>query len=311
MTSRHILLGTIVAFGVMVAGFAAGMHFQKRNSASSPLTGISSNEAGGESEQTINNHVYEISPPSLGLMLETYAVAIQPEGYITRVEIPADGPAAIEPGQKVFLYNQNGEMKNSLGTIVNVIRQGAAGTAIAEIDIRNNPDVTLEEIAKGKIIIGRHKDAQRLPFSALVRNDKGETFAWEASENIDGTTTVRYKAVKVTGSNDYMFAIETNFQDSNQFILNPDEKLRDGQKISVRKFLYEPPSQHEEARITALVDARLRQIQGEQDIKSAVENNQQVAGGDTSCAQSPDAAQNFIDKIKMISAEYPPAATSP
>lgn len=306
-TTRRILIGTIVALVVIGAGFTAGLRFHDSRNSLRPAQPLAEKDTGiKDASSAGNNATYEISPPSHGLMLETYVINISSTGRIARVEIPAPDAEKIKTGQKVFLYDQNGEILDSMGTIVGVMPSG--NFALLEIDLLHNPDVSPQNVSRGKIIVDRNMNAFRLPFSALSRNEKGETFVWEAAPNSSGTHSVKYKKIELQASNDNVFAIQLDQQSSNIFILNPDSNLRDGQKVNVRKFLYKPPSQYEDARIASVVERRMRQVESLQQIAAATAQN---SGMSSSCAQSSNAAQDFIDKIKTITEAEQPSSTSP
>jgi hypothetical protein len=308
ITSSRILIGTIVAFVVMVAGFAVGLNFYESKNSSKETHFTSSTEATDNTAEA-NNTIYEISPPSLGLMLETYTINLSPDGSIARIEIPLSDLVKIRPGQKVFLYDKNGELKDSLGSIIGAAPYG--DVAMVEIDLRDNPDVSPLDIARAKIILDRNQNAFRLPFSSLSRNEKGETFVWEVSEDIGGRNTVKYKPIEILASNDAIFTIQIDPQSSNLFILNPDANLRDGQEINVRKFLYQAPSQYEDARIASVVERRKFQIAGLKEIETVAPAIEQSSGDTSSCAQSSTAAQDFINKVRSLSEEQQRSTASP
>lgn len=300
-TTSRILIGTIVAMVVVAAGFVAGLKFHEKRNIIKTVFPAAKVEA-HEKQPLANMTTYEISPPSLGVMLETYAVNITPTGQIARIELPTKDAQKIKTGQRVFLFDTNGEMLDSLGTVMGIMPSG--NFTLVELNLRNNPDVWPGKVTKGKIIIDRNTSAFRLPYSALSRNEKGETFVWEVTNDSDGTYTVKYKPVDIKSTNDAVFSIETDPQASNLFILNPDFSLRDGQTINVRKFLYKPPSQHEDARIQSIVEKRLRDIESRKELPPLEEPLSDAAAPSasfSSCEQSGNVAQDFINKIKTLS----------
>lgn len=312
-TTSRILIGTIVALVVVTAGFVAGLHFHEKRNFFKPATLIS--QSPPEKNAPLANMItYEISPPSLGVMLETYAVNITPNGNIARIELPTVDAEKIKTGQKVFLFDQNGEMLNSMGTVMGIMPSG--NFTLVELNLRNNPDVWPGAVTRGKIIIDRNPNAFRLPYSALSRNEGGETFVWEVTNDANGTYTVKYKPVEIKSTNDAVFSIQTDHQSSNLFILNPDTNLRNGQTINVRKFLYKPPSQLEDARIQSIVEKRIKQIEDKK-VLPELDPVPVGDGGDTSgagegaCEQSGNAAQDFINKVRTLSEAPPQSAESP
>jgi hypothetical protein len=301
--SSRILIGTIVAFVIVAAGLAAGFQIKKQNDRPVPVTRETL-----KADIAPNHNTYEVSPPNRGLLLDTYPVEITPEGPVALVKVPAKEAADVKTGQKVFLYRADGLLLDSLGEVIG-IDQGSGKDAdfiTVRIDIEDNPDVAPEKVAKGKIIVNREQDASRLPYSALLRNEKGETYIWEAEENQDGTYTAYYKRVNVTGGNDVVFTIVPSMMTSNLFILNPDGNLRDGQKINVNKFLYQAPSQYEDQRIAMISEQRKRHLQMNASAENAAYNSAQQAPS-AGCPQPPDTTQAFIKKIQSM-AEQPGGA---
>jgi hypothetical protein len=307
ITSSRILVGTIVAFVVIAAGFAIGLKFhEKRASLKTGTSGSSPATFSAGDLLTENNTTYEVSPPSNGRMIETYAINITPEGPMTRVEIPSADSANIKSGQRVFLYAQNGELKDSLGTVTAIIPND--DKALVEIDLQDNPDVSPKEITAGKIILEHNQNAFRLPFSSLSRNEKGETFVWEVSEGTDGNNIVRYKPIEILARNESVFTIQIDPASSNLFVLNPDENLRDGQPIKMRKFLYQAPSQYEDTRIASLVEKKKLLIEQHKQLQAMAPP---PGSGGTACSQSCNASQDFINKVKSLGDTEKKSATSP
>lgn len=298
VTSSRILIGTIVAFVVVVIGFGVGMQVRKDRENSPPV------EIAAE-EIPFNNNTYEISLPSNGVLLETYSVNIAPEGYLAYARIPAGDAADIKTGQKVFMYDQKGELLDTMGEVLGVSLPDEDKLVLVQINLKNNPDIPPDLIASGKIIIDRQKNVDRLPFSALLRNEKGETFLWEVTEGADGVYTAQRVPVKILGANEVIFSMETMPGHSNIFILNPDEKLRNNQKINVRKNYYRPLTQYEDQRIEAVVSQRLNHI-----VSSSP--TPPPEGLISKCDQSSTVTQDFINQVKALSGAAPaPPAVSP
>jgi hypothetical protein len=291
VTSSRILIATIVAFVVVVIGFGVGMQVRKDGENPPAM------EAAVE-EIPVNNNTYDISLPSNGVLLETYPVNIAPEGYLAYVRIPVRDSADIKTGQRVFMYDQKGELLDTLGEVLSVSLPDEDKLVLVQINLNNNPNIPPGMIASGKIIIDRQKNVDRLPFSALLRSEKGETSLWEVSQGADGVYTAQRVPVKILGSNEVIFAMETKPGHSNVFILNPDEKLRNNQKINVRKNYYRPPTQYEDQRIEAVVSQRLNNIAA-----SSVAPPPDILI--TKCDQSPSVTQDFINKVRALSGADP------
>jgi hypothetical protein len=298
VTSSRILIGTIVAFVVVVIGFGVGMQVRKDRENTPAM------EAAVE-EIPVNNNTYEISPPSNGVLLETYLVNIAPEGYLAYVRVPEREAADIKTGQRVFMYDQKGELLDTLGEVLGVSLPDEDKLALVQINLKNNPDIPPAIIGSGKIIIDRQKNVDRLPFSSLLRGEKGETSLWEVTQGADGVYTAQRVPVKILGVNEVIFSMETTPGHSNVFILNPDEKLRNDQKINVRKIYYRPPTQYEDQRIEAVANQRMNSIA----VSSATPPE---SSSISKCGQPSSTTQDFINQIRALSGTDPaPPGVSP
>ncbi len=323
ITSSRILLGTIVAFVIVVLGAAFGFQI-KQKSSSMPSSSVTRETL--KADMPANHNTYEISPPSRGVMLDTYPVDIVPEGTAANITLSARDASDIKTGQRVFLYREDGILLDTLGEVTAVTQD--AGMITVRIDLSHNLEIPLDKIAKGKIIISREKDVARLPYSALLRNEKAENYIWEVAENSDGTHTAYYKRANVVGGNDVVFAINPGLTSSNVFILNPDAALRDGQKVNVREYMYKPPSQNEDQRIIAHVARRNAEVKSQQTglanlnrrppsmgAASGLPPQTGTGSGITAmgpgCPQPPGATQVFIDKIKVLSNQGAAASAQP
>lgn len=313
-----------MAFVIVVLGIAAGFQIKQKMTGTPSSTPVTRETL--KADIPANHNTYEISPPSRGTMLDTFAIDIIPEGYAANVTLPAADGADIKTGQRVFLYREDGVLLDSLGEIKAITQD--AGTINVRIDLSHNTEIAADKIAKGKIIISREKDVARLPYSALMRNEKAENYIWEVVENSDGTHTAFYKRANVVGGNDVVFVINPGMASSNVFILNPDGALRDGQKINVREYMYKPPSQNEDQRIIAHVARRNSELKS-QAIGLANLNRRPPSMGAASglppqagtgsgitamgpgCPQPPGATQAFIDKIKVLSTQEENKAAVP
>ena len=323
ITSSRILLGTIVAFVIVVLGVAVGFQIKQKID-SAPSTSPVTRET-LRADIPANHNTYEISPPSRGVMLDTFPVNIVPEGAAANVTLPSREASDIKTGQKVFLYREDGVLLDTLGEVTAITK--ASDTITARIDLSHNPEISPTRIAKGKIILNREKDVPRLPYSALLRNEKAENHIWEVVENSDGTHTAYYKRADVVGGNDVVFAINPGMTSSNVFILNPDGELRDGQKINVREYMYKPPSQNEDLRIMAHVARRNSEYKSAEMGRANTARNAAaraaaagtpqmgmgsgMAAAGPGCPQPQSTTQSFIDKIKVLSAEEAKKAAVP
>ena len=296
---RTIVIGALAALLTIGIGFAGGMYFSGKRFAKAPA--VTTLTAQQDSDAQPNLNTYDISPPSRATTIETHPVDFEKlVGATASATMPTSEAADIRTGQNVLLYDTSGHQIETLG-VVTAVTQGA-GTMAEKVTVRillqESEDAKLKSAAHGEIVVRQIPDSARLPDSALIVGEQGEPYVWEAFQNMDGTTTAFLQRINVLSAMQGFFVIEqTSFQ-SGDFILNPDDKLRDGQTINVRKVLYAGPPQTEEARIEFLMNTR------EADKLAAIARKRAEEDGG-GCGNA-SITRNFLARIKKL-ATPPPA----
>lgn len=304
ITSSRIVIGTLAGFLIIVAGLSIGFYFSRHGLPSLPSSDTAREEP--------NFTTYDISPPSRATTIETKEIEVHPAGNIAFVMMPKKEAGEIKTGQKILLYDANGALLDTLGE-VSAIKEGTdmfKDMVTVHMILHSDEQVNAGLAVRGNIVVNRIPDSPRLPLSALVKNDKGESYIWEAVENEDGTTTAYYKRANVASANYDFFVIDQTTPQGGIYILNPDNKLRDGQKINVRKTMYAGPMQTDDSRIEQLIKNRQRDFASRAAMQQALDS---APGGGTgapsgaaaNCAIPPDAAKDFMKKVKELGSSKP------
>lgn len=303
----RILIGAVVCFLIMIAGLLLGFIASKHNF----LSG-SAQKSNTASKPAPNFNTYEISPPSRATINQTKSVNISPLGPVAFVMLDKSEAGDIKTGQRILLYDDSGTLLETLGE-VSEIKAGSdmlADKVTVHMKLNGDEKVDTSKAVRGEIIISRIPDSARLPLSALIRNEKDETYTWEAVANSDGTTSAYYKRINVAVTTYDYFVIEQNSFSGAIYVLNPDKALQDGQKINVKKILYAGPAQTDESRISELMKRRRFERDAMAAQQAALQapsgaNVQTGAAGANACAPLPNAAAQFMRDVKDLA----PAAT--
>lgn len=251
---KRILTGLLICILIICAGFATGIYLKQTPGKPAPVASMAI--ASGAP----NDNIYDVSPASSGVTLITYDIDISPAGDISFMALPKTGTGSIAEGQKIMLYDSNRALLDTLGEVTRVVKgtDQLKDSIIVHIKLNGDEDVPPSEVAHGKIITGHNPDAQRLPLSALVKNEKDEPFVWEVNEAKDGTSTAKLRPANVAEATYDYFVIQPTDQNGHTYILNPDKALTDGQNIRTNKMTYSAPAQTDLSRISALMETRAR-----------------------------------------------------
>jgi hypothetical protein len=295
--SPRILIGTVVFFLIIAAGFAAGFYVsyklpQKANS----LTAYAPT---GENTPHINNRPYEISPPSIGSDLITFDVpSLVFENAIYSQQVDTSRLTGIEKGQKVLLYDKDGKLLDSMGEVTSFGEELRDTPEKKTLVITyTQPGITGEYmVASGKIVMGREQSLYRLPRSAIVQNEKGEPHVWEASADELGHYKAYLKGVQLVRVGDDYAAITPMPDSSNTYILKPDQYLKDGQPLNARPILYTGP----ELTADYIVQDKLDDITYQR--MAVMRENQRHARAMAQAATCGPVGttQQFINKVKGV-----------
>ncbi|PZQ44625.1 MAG: hypothetical protein DI551_09760 [Micavibrio aeruginosavorus] len=299
--TTRILIGAIATVLIICAGLGMGIYLndQQMKRGSAP--------AASEAKKIeANFNTYDVSPASRGLSIQTVDIDIQPRGNIAFLMMDKADAAEIKTGQKILLYDQGGMLIDTLGEITAVtlgINQ-FDGKVTIQMKLNGDDKVAVDNVVRGRIVVDRVSDAIRLPLSALAKDKKNEPHVWEAVENSDGTHTAYYKSVIIPVTTYDFFVIKPQKHFGNLFILNPDEKLQEGQKINVNKMLYAGPPQTDDMRIESLMETRARARLSEMREKAIAAGTlkpEEPGTATAGCPQAPSETKDFIGKIKELS----------
>lgn len=309
----RILTGTVIALLVIGAGVAFGYYIYTHKNAASSVPKIAAAE-----KPEPNFNTYEISPPSRATTIETREVEINPADDKASVTIPKQQAGDIKTGQRVLLYGENGVLIDTLGEVT-AIKEGVeelAGSIVVEMKLNSDDKVDAGAAKVAKIITKRLPNSARLPLNALVRNEKDEPYVWEAVENADGTTTAYYKRANVAATTYEYFVIVPEIHQSGIFILNPDKKLRDGEKINISRINYTPPPYTEESRVFQKMERRrhirernrftIAEIEQKLADAKKAEAQKRASGTRRACPSPPNITKKFIESIKRTSPPHGP-----
>ncbi len=311
MKNNRLLIGSIITLLIVVSGVCAG-YFYNHSRKMAPKASTQTIAV----EHRINPNLYDVSPPSRGgAILEKRSIDIKPHNNIAITPLPPKDAKGIEPGQKVLLYDANGVLLQILGEIT-AVTPVSKFVNIGMV-LNNDAQHPSSVVTRGEIITKRTNDAQRLPLTAIVKNDAGEDHVWEVTKDNDGMSQAFYKPANVIARTYDFAVIEQQDSKSNLFILNPDNSLMDGQQVNARPILYSGPEQTDDSKIARLVEQRTP-LSPTDPYKGPVvtapcgfaantETEQQ--SDQSACGQqgssSPDALQDFITKIRQNAAPAP------
>lgn len=292
--SGRVFLGIIIAFIIIGAGLAAGFYIRFKLPDVTTVAKLNT-------PPPPNHNTYDISPPSRGAAIEKFSIDITPLGNAGFVTLSADEAAAVKTGQKIILYDKNGAMLETLGEITKITETGNS-QIIVHFNLNGDETLSVADVKKGDIVISKNPMASRLPLTALIRNEKGQTYIWEAHENEDGTYTAYFKPAPVVQNTYEYFVLDYMPGSSGVYILNPDEKLEDGQKINTNKILYSAPGQTDDQRMEVLMLARQTRLKNERDRRIAEEHARLglESSGEAS-ANSCNITDDFLKTIKSLS----------
>lgn len=314
--TERILIGTILFFLVIGAGFAAGLYASKNNA--TVKTATVAPIAQDKKSPRPNHKTYRVSPPSIGADLTVISVKTVFKNGVAVVQLTAQEAAPIKTGQTALLYNDKGERLGVLGKVIKVFQppENDASPVTITISAPNNDLYAEKTFTRAEIAVARNSEAVRLPATSIVE-DKGRTMAWEIFENEDGTHSAYSLDINVLKrSDDYVVIQQVSSDSSNRFILDPDDRLEDDQKINIEKVLYTGPAQTPDIVIgkntNRKVQEKLRKMSQDLAFRqpgghSLSGTNQQAARqlSSAQCAQSQISTQAFIDNIRRATIPKP------
>lgn len=253
---KRILTGLIIAVLIVGAGLAAGYYFQSNPAALKKIASVAKPQSQQKKTSEPNHNTYEISPPSRGAAITKFPIEITPQNDEATVTAPADAAANVKTGQDVLLYSADGMLLEILGEVKS-ITPAKNDSVMISIKLNGAEGHPSDIAVRGDIVTEHISQAERLPLTAIVKDERGEPYLWEVIQNEDGISIAYYKAANILASTYDFYIIQQPDSVSNVFILNPDDKLSDGQKINTRKILFSAQPITDDKKVRELVAARI------------------------------------------------------
>jgi hypothetical protein len=303
----RIAIGTLLAVAIAATGFGLGVYVSKRPAE----TKIAVTET---EKPEPNFNTYDISPPSRANTIITQDVKIQHNDGLFAV-LTKDEAADIRTGQKVLLYDRNDNLLEALGVVraIDLIDEPKNKITIL---LRLQDTATDANVAvRGRIVTQYNLASARLPHDAFVTGEEGKPYLWQTEENADGTTSVHLREAVVTAAEKDFFVID-NTGPRGDYVLNPDDKLRDGQTINVRRALYSGPLQNDVARVEDLIRTRKldRQALAARKIAKSGATGagcgvpKTVESTSNGCSTSQKTVADFLAKVKKLAPSVMPSS---
>lgn len=301
MTKKQarILIGTTIAFLIIGAGLFTGWFFSTHK-----IVSVEEKTERAVQKAEPNFNTYDVSPPSRATVLETYDLVIDGGGATISVPVPKKEAGAIKTGQRVLLYDAQGVALETLGAVKTVeLGKDQPDSVMVTIEVQHDVRIDLTQARRASIVIRRIPAAPRLPLSALIQDDKGESFVWEAVQGRDGVSTAYLQKIYVASVTKEFFVLGEGSRRGSLYILHPDDALREGQKINTKNILYQGPPQTEDSRIEVLMEDR--RLERMEDLNLWNKQNAGAAPGtnmSAACNAQSTSVQSFISSIKSNAA---------
>lgn len=255
---RKNLLYFLLVFVVVIIGIASGFFLYQKNLHNTPsYVGADGQTASDhkapdikQSELAINNHFYTASPASTGnfrLFIDSQFDTIKDNiGVITLKDSIA---THVKIGDFVRLFDKGGKKLGFIGEVSSVgkgmMEQNTDKTIVAVSFLTQSPD-DLAKINSAKIIsYNEQADVPRLPFSAIARKPSEAAYVWELVTS-NGPISIKKSLANIILESDEYVVITPEFGGSNIYLLNPDDRLKDGATIKIKDTLYAPAEHTEE-----------------------------------------------------------------
>lgn len=300
MIKNHILAG-IVALAAVIGGVFVGFYFYKHNQSTASVA--LSSAPSPVIPAAPNTNIYDISPPSRGAFSKTLPVDLTDiQNNLAKASLDNAKSGDIKVGQHVILYRADGMFLEIIGTVASIEKNFVTIAIAAD---REHP---ASQVARGEIVLGSQKSAQRLPLSSIVQDQQGKDVLWEVLNNQDGTQTAKQRQANIVARTYDFIVIDPEEYVSNVYVLNPDDALADGQKIQTRTMLYAAPAETAEMRVLKAIDDRRPRnaadpykgpIPESRCALAAAANTGTAGTAQSSCGQSTDALSDFIQKIRQ------------
>lgn len=237
MTRLKIFIAATALLLVMLGAgiFAGDFYFEKMTpSVVSPSVPEGMN---------VNVKRFLVSPPSIGVAPKTVDTPVTFRAGMANLALPADQGVKVKVGQKALLYDADGNLLDALADIVTVqVHDPAAADspfAVVMIVSLNNayPQSTFKS---ARILVGTDNMSLRLPEGAVIRRADGSFYVW----GIDQSGAAEIRDIDISDSFEgAVIFVSRSVSRGNLYILNPDDSLKEGQKINVEDAPYAGPYQ--------------------------------------------------------------------
>lgn len=246
----------LMFLGIIAVGFASGLFFYQSSkptpepAVQSPFESLTQSGKEKSPKQTpivIDGEPYTASPASRGSLTHEKDIVFQSiKNGLGLITLPETDIGPIKIGDYVLVYDSHSKVLDVIGEVSSLskpLMQKDAGKITIGVALSTLDKSLLDNITTGKIfskdIIGK---APRLPHSAIVNGPDGTPHVWEIHEGANGTT-IQQSPANITSKTDNYVVITPIFGNSNIYILNPDNRLKDGASLKIEKTLYSPPGQ--------------------------------------------------------------------
>lgn len=320
--TTRIAIGTVVLLLIVGAGFGAGFMVSRKLDPSSVPHGSIENNTNITSANTpydppksVPNHkTYLYSPPSRGYAIRYVDVEKTTfNSGIANASIPMENSADVKLGQTALLFDKNGTAVPMLATVAD-IRPPAENTQGGPVEIKlavQEPTFYSDALyKKARIITDKIKYAPRLPRESIVTGPEGKPYVWEVVKSQDGTHTAYFKPVDVVLVTDQYAVISALTPVSDDYILYPDENLKDGEKINARLNYYKGPEQTDDYYVEQALNRLIEEkfMATAKDFESIPRGAQtpyrdfSKVGGASGCGMPPTESTKFILSIQKQAA---------
>lgn len=313
VTLRGIITLVFVLLIVTAAGLATGIFIQKSGKLTKQAqTGapISFSPETALYPPPTNTHAYVAISPHRGYAHRTLDIDIlSQQGGKLITHIPLSQAMYIEPGQPAFLYNDKAELLAFPAKVEKTSHtdETPSGTITVDIAFSSLPNLPPEKIVAAQIVIASFDTVERLPLTAVQKDDKGQPFIWEAIRHQDGTYRAKHRKLERAIEADWETLVYKSRENvSDIYIVNPDKALMDGQTISVTEQAFKAPDFLNPSRIESAHAAKLARYEMIKNDQQAIKELSTLNAGSNACGTScgnAGASQDFIARIRALATQ--------
>lgn len=322
MPLRGIVTFVLVLLSVTAAGLATGIFIQKTGNLSKQAqigSLVTTSPETALYPPPLNKNAYIATAPHRGYAHRTLDIEIPSvQGDVAIANIPLSQAMYVEPGQPVYLYNDNAELLALPAKVAKTSHTDLTplGSITIEIAFSPLPNLPTEKLVAAQIVIASFEAADRLPLTALQKDDKNQPFVWEAIRHQDGTHRAKRRRLERAIEADWETLVYKNREHvSDIYIVNPDAALSDGQTIVVTEQAFKAPEFLNPSRIASAYAAKVAQYETMKNDQASLAALATLSTGGSACGTScgtAGASQDFIARIRaMAQADKDEQAQSP